>query len=54
MEWVKVARIEELPQGHIKLVKAKGKKITLANIGGNFYAVNDKCSHHLPITLCYI
>src|SRR5581483_7099314 len=44
-EWVRVARLSEIPEGGLKGVKAKGKEICLANIDGEAYAVSDRCPH---------
>jgi 3-phenylpropionate/trans-cinnamate dioxygenase ferredoxin subunit len=34
-----------LPDGKMMLVVAKGKEILLANVGGTYYAVANKCTH---------
>jgi nitrite reductase/ring-hydroxylating ferredoxin subunit len=44
-EFVRVARLSEIPPGTIKGVKARGKEILLANIDGQAYAISDRCTH---------
>ncbi len=44
-EFVRVARLSEVPPGSIKGVKAKGVEILLANVDGEAYAIGDRCSH---------
>ena len=44
-EFVRVARLSEIPPGTIKGVKAKGKEILVANIDGDAYAIGDRCTH---------
>ncbi|HYM90728.1 MAG TPA: non-heme iron oxygenase ferredoxin subunit [bacterium] len=45
MASVKVARTEEVPIGKGKVVKAAGRALALFNIGGKFYAVDNRCTH---------
>ena len=40
-----VATIEEVPPGQHKKVHLKGRDIALFNLGGDFYALGDKCPH---------
>lgn len=42
---VKVAETSEIPAGQGKLVEAGGKKIALFNVDGEFYAIDDTCTH---------
>lgn len=44
-EFVRVARLSDIPTGTMKAVKAKGKEILLANIDGEAYAIGDRCTH---------
>jgi len=44
-EWVKVAQAGEVPEGRVKVVEAKGKRLALARVGGQVYAVQDLCTH---------
>ncbi len=43
--FVKVAKTDEISPGHGKLVEAGGKKIALFNVEGDFYAIDDTCTH---------
>lgn len=45
MASVRVARTEEVPIGKGKVVQAAGKALALFNIGGKFYAVDNRCTH---------
>lgn len=40
--YVRVAGKAEIPVGKMKLV---GKEILIANVNGNYYAINDRCTH---------
>ncbi|AIC16812.1 Rieske (2Fe-2S) protein [Nitrososphaera viennensis] len=42
---VEVARVQEIPAGKIKHVEIEGKEIAVANIGGKYYAFDDRCGH---------
>lgn len=44
-DWVDVARVEELPQGERKVVDVDGANIAVFNIGGQYYAIEDVCTH---------
>lgn len=44
-EFWKAARTEDVPSGQGKMVKAGGKHIALFNINGNYYAIDDTCTH---------
>jgi 3-phenylpropionate/trans-cinnamate dioxygenase ferredoxin subunit len=44
-EWVEVASVDELPSGSMKRVEIDGHRYLIANAEGNFYAVDDQCSH---------
>src|SRR5258708_25900268 len=45
IELVKVASIEEIPEGSAKHVEVDGEEIAVVNAGGVLYAVSDVCSH---------
>ena len=45
MEFVEVAKRNEIPTGKMKLVEANGTPILLANIEGEYYAIGNKCTH---------
>jgi 3-phenylpropionate/trans-cinnamate dioxygenase ferredoxin subunit len=40
-----VAAVEEIPPGRRKLVEAGGRNIVVFNIGGEFFALNNRCPH---------
>ena len=44
-EFVRVARLSDIPPGSMKGIKAKGKEILVANIDGEAYAIGDRCTH---------
>ena len=44
-EFVRVARLSDIPTGTMIGVKARGKEILLANIDGAAYAISDRCTH---------
>jgi 3-phenylpropionate/trans-cinnamate dioxygenase ferredoxin component len=45
MDYVKVAETSALPAGKMMKVTAGGKEILLANVGGSYYAIANKCTH---------
>ncbi len=38
-------KISEIPPGKIVKVEAEGKAILVANVDGNYYAMDDICTH---------
>ena len=40
-----VASIEDIPPGSRKLVEAGGRAVVVFNLGGEFFALNDRCPH---------
>lgn len=53
--WVRVAGVEDLPAGGLLGVEAEGKKIVLANVAGDIYALLDQCSHEdLPLSAGFL
>jgi 3-phenylpropionate/trans-cinnamate dioxygenase ferredoxin subunit len=44
-DWVRVAASCECPPGSLLGVEAGGTRIVLANVDGDFYALQDRCSH---------
>jgi nitrite reductase (NADH) small subunit len=40
-----VCRVEDLPPGERKIVCVKGHSIGVFNVGGRFYALNNRCPH---------
>ena len=41
----KVAKIDDIPSGSMKRVKAGEKELLVVNIGGKFYAMDNRCPH---------
>ena len=44
-DWVAVAKVDELPPGAWRTVDVDGAHIAVFNVGGEFYAIEDVCSH---------
>jgi nitrite reductase/ring-hydroxylating ferredoxin subunit len=40
-----VARVDEIPPGERKLVEVSGRAIVVYNLGGEFFALNNRCPH---------
>ena len=40
-----VATVDEIPPGKRKLVEVSGRAIVVFNLGGDFYALNNRCPH---------
>jgi nitrite reductase/ring-hydroxylating ferredoxin subunit len=45
MPTVKVCNKSDVKPGGLKLVKAGGKDLVIANVDGNFYALDNWCTH---------
>jgi nitrite reductase/ring-hydroxylating ferredoxin subunit len=45
VNWRKVARASQLPPGSVRRVVLDGIEIALCNLGGEFFAVDDVCTH---------
>lgn len=45
MEWVPVAKVEELPPGQSLVVEHAGEAVALFNIEGTLYACSEVCPH---------
>ena len=45
MHFVKVAKTGEIPPGTMKHVEIGEHEICIANAGGKFYAIGDRCGH---------
>jgi nitrite reductase/ring-hydroxylating ferredoxin subunit len=45
MATVKVARVDEVPSGEGKVVRAGDTVLALFNLGGTFYALDNRCTH---------
>ena len=44
-EFLKVVGTQDVPAGQGKMVKVGGKHIALFNVEGNYYAIDDTCTH---------
>jgi 3-phenylpropionate/trans-cinnamate dioxygenase ferredoxin subunit len=44
-DWVQVASVDECPPGKLLRVEAEGRRIVLANVDGEVYALLDQCTH---------
>ena len=44
-QFVEVGKVDEIPVGKMKYVEIQGKEIVISNIGGKFYAMDDRCGH---------
>jgi nitrite reductase/ring-hydroxylating ferredoxin subunit len=49
--FTRVAATSEVPPGEIISVEVDGEQVALCNVGGEFYAVKDECTHeHYPLS----
>jgi len=44
-DFVKVAKVDEVPQGEGIVVEVNGVEVALFNVDGNFCAINNTCLH---------
>jgi 3-phenylpropionate/trans-cinnamate dioxygenase ferredoxin subunit len=44
-EFVRVATRDEIPPGAMKTVDVGGVQVLVCNVGGEFHAVHDECTH---------
>jgi 3-phenylpropionate/trans-cinnamate dioxygenase ferredoxin subunit len=44
-EFVKLAGIDDVAPGQVKVYEAQGRRIALCNVEGTFYAIDDVCTH---------
>src|SRR5215210_2733772 len=44
-EWVKVGEVGSPTPGEVKVVLPRGERIALCNVDGDFYAIDDVCTH---------
>jgi len=44
-EFTKVASVGEIPDGQGKCVELNGNRVAVFNVGGQFYAIDDTCTH---------
>jgi nitrite reductase/ring-hydroxylating ferredoxin subunit len=45
MAFLRAARKDEIPAGTIREFQVDGKTVALANVGGNFHAIDNTCLH---------
>ena len=45
MAWIEVGPAEDLPPGSVKLVHAGQIRDSVYSLGGEYYAIEDRCSH---------
>jgi len=45
MEYLEVGKTGEISEGTMKAFQVGGKDILVANFGGKFYAIGNKCTH---------
>lgn len=45
MGYLKVADVSDLRDGQMKIVDVEGTGVLLANVGGSYYAIANKCTH---------
>lgn len=43
--FVKVATVQEIPPGRVKAVEVEGAPVAVCNVGGQFFAVENICTH---------
>ena len=44
-DWIKVCGAQELALGQFRTVDADGTQIVVFNLGGDFFAIEDVCTH---------
>jgi 3-phenylpropionate/trans-cinnamate dioxygenase ferredoxin subunit len=44
-EWIDVDAVANLPEGSVSLVDVEGSEVAVFNIGGEYYAIEDVCTH---------
>jgi len=44
-DFIKVAETSEIPVGRVKVVVVGDRRIALCNVGGEFFAIDDLCTH---------
>jgi nitrite reductase (NADH) small subunit len=44
-EFVTVARVEDVPPGTVRAVRAGERDVALAHVDGRFYATQNECAH---------
>lgn len=44
-EFVRVAATSDIPPGEMQIVEIDGEEIAIANVGGEFFAFQNECTH---------
>lgn len=44
-DWFAVARTDEIAPGAFKVVEVDGAMVAVFNVGGEYYAIDDACTH---------
>lgn len=44
-DFIKVARVADIPNGSMRTFQVSGKKLAIANMDGEVFAIDDRCSH---------
>ncbi len=44
-DYIKAVSVSDIPSGSMKTVILSGKKLSIANVDGEFFAIDDACSH---------
>jgi 3-phenylpropionate/trans-cinnamate dioxygenase ferredoxin subunit len=44
-DFIKVAETSDIPAGMVKVVVVGDRRIALCNVGGEFFAIDDICTH---------
>ncbi len=44
-DFVRVASVDEVPPGEMKIVDVEGEDVVLANVDGQIYAIGGTCTH---------
>ena len=44
-QFIKAAAISDIPVGTKKTIMVAGKKLAIANVDGEFFAIDDTCTH---------
>ena len=44
-DFIKVAKTSEVPTGRVKVVVVGDRRIALCNVDGEFFAIDDICTH---------
>lgn len=45
MKLIEILNVNEIPSGTMKMVKIESQEILIANINGDYYAIENRCSH---------